>query len=223
MDKILIKTCSSANSFFENFNFDHVLPDTSDERILNFIKNNCTNKYVLVIKNDSIPTVDFSQFDNFLDEALEEVVSSNTDIFYLNSWMDRCDQFIETKKSSIYPSNSYVQSFNALGFNSVILKVNAINKIPFEKQLPLGHCINLEIQNNKIKAMSMFPSVLKFDVLNCTTFDSDIYKTSQCREIKSPIPETIFFGYDMVFYWIFIIILIVIITYWIRDNYCMFG
>lgn len=223
MDKILINTCSNTNSFFTNFNFDHILADTSDERILNFVKTNCTNKYVLIIKNDSIPTVDFNKFNEFLNESLEEIINTNTDVFYLNSWMDRCDQFIEIKKSGVYPSNAYVQSFNALGFNSLILKIDAINRIPFKKQLPLGHTINLEIQDNKLKAMSMFPSVLKFDVLNCTAFDSDIYKTSQCREIKSPIPETIFFGYDMVFYWIFIIILIVIITYWIRDNYCMFN
>lgn len=145
----------------------------------------------------------------------------SADLFYMAKWLDKkeCMEVIK-----VYPNSlKYIRSYNAIGIQALIFSNNAVEKLKCLKNVvcrPFSLVLLDLIKEGQLIAHSSFPCLFNFDCfetsykLNCE--DKALYDYLKNCEIQGSIfpeePLNRRFSSDITFFWIFIVILIVIIT-----------
>lgn len=229
----LIKFFESSN--FYNFHVADIPPPVSiDVPILmtqaqaieiyrfNKILTEASNRYpdlpVLIIKDKSVTITS--------PELLEDVIQtglqlSGWDMFYLNRWLDSCEQYtnkVEVEASmttlvkTISPNSTLSIIFSPRGRDIVIGRCKMNDGTYFTPvNIPLGEKLNREIVKGNLTAICTVPNQFDFNIFESSGI-SDLGKLCDCKrpevEVKNDGPGTI------PFIWFVIIVLFIFFAAW---------
>lgn len=145
-------------------------------------------------------------------EYFEWASSNDVDLFYGCNWMDRCDMY------SIVESRQYgiiVRTHNPNGFHCLYVSLRTIKKIlgEFEPTTSLGYYLHKNVNNGCLKAYTVTPTMIHFDILKARKCRADSLKTVECQDIPGiELPSSSKLGCNLTFMWLILILYLVLIT-----------
>lgn len=212
--------CTVKNFFkMEIINEDYFIYKRAEE-VFNTVS---TTKNGFVIFK-STTTTNQLNFD-FTNTLLTENFNSDIDLFYFAKWLDKKETM---KTLKIYPNSTrYISTLNPIGIQAVLFSKACIEKI---KAFPPVGCRPFSlfllslIKEGTLTAHSTFPCLFNFDCLTAEykinwNDNKAIYDYLKNCEIQGTVfpeePLNRRFSNDIIFFWLFIVIVIVGITVFI--------
>lgn len=151
----------------------------------------------------------------------------NADLFYLAKWLDKKETMNTLK---VYPTSlKYIRTYNPIGIQALLFSNAGIEKLRKIKDAvcrPFSLVLLNLIKENELVAHSTFPALFNFDCMmteyKINFGDKALYDYLKNCEIQGSIhpeePLNRRFSSDVIFFWIFIVILIIVITLWIKAS-----
>jgi hypothetical protein len=175
---------------------------------------------VVVIKDSSISVASPDVIARNVLKPIQQNV--DFDIYYLCKWMDECQKYsnVNIAEETISgPRLVWTQSPN--GIQALLFTVNGrevvLGRRPmrngqtFKVDKPLSSALRDQIANGAIKALSIFPNLVEFDI-SLATSNADYLRTSQCRPVVNNGPMVTNSPAGIV--WFTLIVLLVLLIAW---------
>jgi hypothetical protein len=191
---------------------------------------------VVIIKSSTTTLLQQKQLESLLYDA-NEYSNQAFDVFYFAKWLDRPDQF-ENLHTYADGQSKMVRTWNAHGLQAVAFTQAGFKKVydlygPENTIVcrPFSQILNSLLQNGTLYGVTTTPSAMQYDSCLVTetafgitsdmsnSFVHSYLRASECRGSSFPDrPLNRRISYDLTFFWIIIVAIIVIITTWVLLN-----
>lgn len=152
-----------ARSFDEITNLRNALMSTPDD------------KFLLYIRDDSIPLSSKTEFDKLIKRVMED----EWDIYYLCKYMDKCEKYTSTKTATV--SYLTTRTYSPQGVQAVLLAPSVRNKL--SEQMNQGLLLK-QFEERKMVARTCLPNFFEIDFTRRKD-DSEILKQYPCMSVTS--------------------------------------
>jgi hypothetical protein len=193
----------------EIYRFNKVLTEASDRY---------PDKQVLIIKDKSVTITTPDLLEDVIRTGLQ---LSGWDLFYLNRWLDSCEQYtnkVEVNSSmttlvkTISPNSTLAVLFSPRGRDIVIGRCKMNNGSYFTPiSVPLGEKLNREIIKGNFTAICTVPNQFDFNMFVARNV-SDLGKLCDCK--RPEIKDTNDGPGTIPFIWFVIIVIIIFLAIW---------
>lgn len=201
---------------------------------LDYWKSHGENFNVLVVKPTSVTGYDFNTIKTIIDDAF--ILKPDLQFFYLAKWLDDANQFENLKT---YPGGlKLIRTYSPHGMQVLLLSVECMRKLKLAYDpatnpvvcRPFSQILHDLVSSSSLNAYSTTPLLFHYDatiikekVNSCNLKEQanlSYLKNCECQGTHLPeFPLNRRISSDVTFFWLFLLCIIVLLTYIILKNF----